>query len=268
MKPVLIQNEFFLWTEKNYWSVPELETQVREWMRDHWNHPCVVIWDMQNETRSDRLGDIINKYRPLDLSNRQWENGWSKPAGENDPVEDHNYLNYKDRRGGKISPWRMPAYTYSSGAMGTNCFNPTAHAMILNEYGWLWLRRNGDPTILSKGFYSGMVPDYTAQQRMDLYGYLIAGETEYFRAYRNYAGVNFFTYLTADFPTAFTGDLFQDIPNLKLNPIYENYMREACKPLGVYLHFWMAEIKVNSRPGRFPIVLINDEYQKLKGNWK
>lgn len=263
---LLIQNEFFLWTEKTYWSIPELETQLGEWMRDHWNHPSVVIWDMQNETRSDRLGDIINKFRPLDLSNRQWENGWSKPAGENDPVEDHNYLSYADRRGGKISPWRMPAYTYGSGAKGTNSFNPSAHASILNEYAWLWLQRNGEPTILGKGFYAGMVPDYTTQQRMDLYGYLIAGETEYFRAFRNYAGVNFFTYLTADFPTAFTGDLFQDIPNLKLNPIYEKYMREACKPLGVYLHFWMAEIKVNGgKPGKFPIVLINDEYKKLKG---
>ena len=101
---------------------------------------------------------------------------------------------------------------------------------------------------------------------MDLYGYLIAGETEYFRAFRNYAAVHFFTYLTADFPTAFTGDLFQDVQNLKLNPVYENYMREAFKPLGVYLHFWMAEIKVNSDvKGRFPVILINDEYRKLKG---
>jgi beta-galactosidase/beta-glucuronidase len=208
---LLIQNEFFLWTEKNYWSVPELETQLGEWMRDHWNHPSVVIWDMQNETRSDRLGDIINKFRPLDLSNRQWENGWSKPAGENDPVEDHNYLSYTDREGGKISPWRMPAYTYDSGAKSIYSFTPSSHASVLNEYAWLWLQRNGEPTILSKGFYSGMVPDYTTQQRMDLYGYLIAGETEHFRAFRTYAGVNFFTYLTADFPTALYERSFQTI---------------------------------------------------------
>jgi len=263
---LLIQNEFFLWGEKPYWSVPEFENQVGEWMRDHWNHPSVVIWDMQNETRWDKLEGIINKFRPLDLSTRQWENGWSRPAGENDPVEDHNYLNYSDPNGGKISPWRMPVYVYGNGASGTNSFNPTAHASVLNEYAWMWLQRNGKPTILSEDFYNNMAPDYTDRQRMELYGYLIAGETEYFRAFRNYAGINFFTYLAPDYETAFTGDLFKDVTNLELNPTYEKYIREAFKPLGVYLHFWIAEIKSNSdTPGRFPVVLINDEYRKLAG---
>jgi len=263
---LLIQNEFFLWGEKPYWSIPEFENQVGEWMRDHWNHPSVVIWDIQNETRWDKLEGIINKFRPFDLSNRQWENGWSRPAGENDPVEDHNYLNYSDPGGGKISPWRMPVYVYGNGASGTNSFNPTAHASVLNEYAWMWLRRNGKPTILSKDFYNNMAPGYTDRQRMELYGYLIAGETEYFRAFRNYAGINFFTYLAPDYETAFTGDLFEDITNLELNPIYEKYIREAFKPLGVYLHFWIAEIKANSdTPGMFPVVLINDEYRKLAG---
>ena len=263
---LLIQNEFFLWTHKDYWKIEELENQVSEWMRDHWNHPSVVVWDLQNETRWDKLEEIINKFRPLDLSFRQWENGWSKPAGENDPSEDHNYLNYSDREGGKISPWRMPAYTPKNAGRSINSFNPSVHASVLNEYAWLWLHRDGKPTILSEDFYNEIVPDYTDQQRMDLYGYLIAGETEYFRAFRNYAAVHFFTYLTADFPTAFTSDLFQDVQSLKLNTSYENYLREAFKPLGVYLHFWMAEIKVGSdSPGRFPVILINDEYRKLNG---
>ena len=156
---LLIQNEFFLWTYKDYWKIGELENQVGEWMRDHWNHPSVVIWDMQNETRWDKLEEIINKFRPLDLSNRQWENGWSRPAGENDPVEDHNYLSYTDPGGGKISPWRMPVYANGNGAKGTNSFHPSAHASILNEYAWMWLLRDGTPTILSKGFYNRIAPD-------------------------------------------------------------------------------------------------------------
>jgi hypothetical protein len=263
---LLIQNEFFLWTHKDYWKVEELENQLGEWMRDHWNHPSVVIWDMQNETRWDKLEEIINKFRPLDLSNRQWENGWSKPAGENDPTEDHNYLKYSDKDGGEISPWRMPFYDFENCRRGNNAFNPTTHASVLNEYAWLWLHRNGKPAVLTERFYNSFAPGYTDEQRMDLYGYMIAGETEYFRAFRNYAAVHFFAYLTADFPTAFTGDLFQDVRNLKLNPAYEKYLKEAFKPLGVYLHFWMAEIKVDPlAQGRFPIILINDEYQKLEG---
>jgi hypothetical protein len=263
---LLIQNEFYLWTQKEYWNIGELENQLGEWMRDCWNHPSVVIWDMQNETRWDKLEEIINKFRPLDLSNRQWENGWSRPAGPDDPVEDHNYLSYSDPKGGQISPWRMPVYANGNGAKGLNSFHPSAHASILNEYAWMWLRRNGTPTILGKGFYDRIAPGCTDQERQELYGYFLAGETEYFRAFRNYAGVHFFTYLTADFPTAFTGDLFQDVQNLKLNPVYEKYMREAFKPLGVYLHFWMGEIKKgSSRPGRFPVIIMNDEYRSLEG---
>ncbi len=263
---LLIQNEFFLWTQKDYWKIEELENQVGEWMRDDWNHPSVVIWDMQNETRWDKLEEIINKFRPIDLSNRQWENGWSRPAGENDPLEDHNYLNYNDPRGREISPWRMPVYANGNGAKGINSFHPSAHAVILNEYAWMWLQRDGNPTILGKGFYDRIAPNCTNQERQELYGYFLAGETEYFRAFRNYAAVHFFTYLTAVFPTAFTGDLFQDVQNLKFNPVYEKYMKEAFKPLGVYLHFWMGEIKVNSRrPGKFPVIIINDEYRDLQG---
>jgi len=263
---LLIQNEFYIWSYKDYWKIEELEDQIGEWMRDNWNHPSVVIWDMQNETRWDMLERIINKSRPLDLSNRQWENGYSKPAGENDPIEDHNYLSYNDPEGGKISQWRMPVYANGNGAKGTNSFHPSAHAAILNEYAWMWLLRDGTPTILSKGFYSQIAPNSSNLQRQELYGYFLAGETEYFRAFRNYAGVQFFVYLIADYPTAFTGDLFQDIQNLKINPVYEKYIKEAFKPLGVYLHFWMAEIKVNNDTrGRFPIVLINDEYRNLKG---
>ena len=174
---LLIQNEFFLWTEKNYWSVPELETQVSQWMRDLWNHPCVVIWDMQNETRSDRLGDIINRHRPLDLSNRQWENGWSKPAGENDRLRSQLSQLYRQTGRKNFSLENARLYILQRGNRN-ELFQPYFTCRHPDEYGWLWLRRNGDPTILSKGFYSGMVPDYTAQQRMDIY-VLIAGETEY-----------------------------------------------------------------------------------------
>ncbi len=67
--------------------------QYRDFMRDSWNHPSVVIWDASNETRWDFLGDkLIPAVRGLDLSGRPWENSYNKPQGATDPFEHHPYL--------------------------------------------------------------------------------------------------------------------------------------------------------------------------------
>lgn len=39
-------------------------------------------------------------------------------------------------------------------------------------------------------------------------------------------------------PHAVTCDNFADVTTLKLEPHFESYMREAFKPVGVYLDFW------------------------------
>ena len=49
--------------------------EYTEWMRERWNHPCVVIWDAQNESCTPETGKAIRAVRHLDLSNRPWENG-------------------------------------------------------------------------------------------------------------------------------------------------------------------------------------------------
>jgi hypothetical protein len=67
---------------------------------------------------------------------------------------------------------------------------PTGHALILNEYGWIWLNRDGSPTELTKKLYPRLLGEgATAQDRLALNAYLLAGITEYWRAYRQYAGV-------------------------------------------------------------------------------
>ena len=97
---LLIQNEYFVWTGKAWHGA---ENQVRfdaaqmireygEWMRDHWNHPSVAIWDANNETFDPIFGEkIIPAVRGLDLSNRPWENSYNPPVGPDDPMEDHPY---------------------------------------------------------------------------------------------------------------------------------------------------------------------------------
>ena len=63
---------------------------------------------------------------------------------------------------------------------------------------------------------------------------------------RKCAGVLHFVYLTGCYPGAYTCDNFQDVAALKLEPHFADYVREAFKPLGVYLNFWQPEAPANS----------------------
>ncbi|MCX6376988.1 MAG: hypothetical protein NTU88_13310, partial [Armatimonadetes bacterium] len=149
---LLIQNEFFVWEYRNQWDTEEMARQYGEWMRDNWNHPSVAVWDASNETRSETLMQIIERVRGLDLSNRPWENGYNIPAGPDDPVEDHPYLFGRLGRG-----FEIPELERMTGAKTTNSPHPTGHAVIINEYGWLWLNRDGTPTELTKDVYARLV---------------------------------------------------------------------------------------------------------------
>ncbi len=268
---LLIQNEYFVWTlgqgQEKKWSKDELIREYQEWMRDHWNHPSNAIWDATNETVADIFGDeIIPAVRSLDLSNRPWENSWNLPQGPNDPMEAHPYLTivYK----GHPLSFEMTELERMNGSGSPE--NPesssTGHARILNEYGWLWLLRDGTPTPVSKPVYDKMLgPDATGEQRLELNGYLLGGETEFWRAHRYFAGVLHFVYLSSNYPGVYTADHFKDIQNLILDPHFENYMSQAFKPLGVYINFWQPSLEAGSKRRIF-VMMVNDEYEEAKGN--
>jgi len=266
---LLIQNEYFVWTGQN-WHGPENQIhfdsgdmiqEYKEWMRDNWNHPSVVIWDANNETWDSAFGEkIIPAVRGLDLSNRPWENSYNPPEGPDDPVEDHPYEFQTMADGGP--PFNMTTLE-SPGGMAPGA--PSGHALILNEYGWLWLNRDGTPTELTKKLYPALLgKDASAQQRLALNAYLLAGLTEYWRAYRRYAGVLHFVYLTSSDPAGYTSDHFRDVTNLQLHPEFRDYMSNAFAPVGVYLSFWQPTVE-SGRLRSIPVMLVNDEYRKVEG---
>ena len=57
------------------------------------------------------------------------------------------------------------------------------------------------------------------EQRFEVCGYLLAGITEFWRAYRRYAAVMYLAYLDASLPESFTCDNFRDVENLVLEPL-------------------------------------------------
>ena len=268
---LLIQNEYPIWNGRKDWSTvfPQMDLRMMTaefaaWMRDNWNHPSLVIWDASNEAVARSLAEqIIPEVRKLDLSGRPWENGYNLPSGPDDPTEDHNYMYLYGH--GKLPTFKMADLERMTSARGFISAWPTAHATILNEYGWLWLNRDGSPTILTKELWNALAgPRSTAEERFEMNAYLLAGLTEYFRAHRTYAGVLHFVYLGASHPRTFTSDHFRNVAKLELDPHFLNRVGEAFKPLGVYINFFQPRLEAGSER-RIAVMMVNDEPRPVAG---
>ncbi len=282
---LLIQNEYFVWTGHPSWSAEyrarydtaEMITEYREWMRDNWNHPSVAIWDATNESWLPEFSStIIPAVRGLDLSNRPWEDSYNVPAGPDDPVEDHQYLLYDLAMGDGSAtgtkghpPFKMSDLEDMMGPAPTGATIKSGHANILNEYGWVWLNRDGTPTLLTDKLYPRLLPadQNTTENRFALQAYMLGGETEFWRAYRHYAGVLHFVYLTASDPKAFTSDHFRDLKKLELEPHFLKAMEQAFNPLGVYLNFWQPTLATGA-PRDYVIAMVNDLDKPRAGTLK
>jgi beta-galactosidase len=265
---LLIQNEYFVWTGhpdwrsgyKDRYDTQEMITEYSEWMRDNWNHPSVAIWDASNESWLPQFSStIIPQVRHLDLSDRPWENSYNVPVGPNDPVEDHQYLFFDTSMEDQGPQFKMTDLESMLGPTPNSTTYKSAHAMILNEYGWMWLNRDGTPTLLTQKLYPKLLGDKnTTENRVALYAYLLGGETEFWRAYRHYAAILQFVYLTASDPKAFTSDSFRDLKNLQLEPHFVKAMEQAFNPLGVYLNFWQPTLSLGEQR-HLTVAMVNDE---------
>lgn len=270
---LLLQWEFPIWSDREPWYFKtyreeEMIAQFKGFMRDNWNHPSVVIWDASNETRWPALGErIIPAVRGLDLSNRPWENGYNGPQGPDDPVEDHPYQ-FSGHSFGAKTPFDMPDLEKMAGPRTPpKAAGSPPHAAIINEYDWLWLHRDGTPTALTRKVYENLGltgPGVSAERRFEEYAYRLGGLSEFWRAYRNYAGLMYLAYLDGDLPTCFTCDNFRNVEKLEFEPRFEHYMSEAFKPLGVYVNFWQPTLP-KGKPRAYNVVLVNDTQEKASG---
>jgi hypothetical protein len=271
---LLIQNEFFVWTGGPGWyqnysrthDPEEMIRQYKDWMRDNWNHPSVAVWDANNETKDAMFGDkIIPAVRPLDLSHRPWENSYNPPVGPDDPVEDHPYL-MQSGANGKLT-FNMTQLETMDGKPRPGSLPSDKHAPLINEYGWLWLNRDGTPTLLTENLYPQLLgtTNSTARERLDLYAYLLGAKTEFWRAHRAYAGIIHFVYLTCSYPGVYTADHFADVTRLKLDPAFADYLGEAFKPLGVYINFFQPTLH-SGEERTFRVMLVNDHSKPVVGS--
>jgi hypothetical protein len=256
---LIIENEFFIWRWDERWDMTQVREHIVRWMADCWNNACVGWWSLSNETHYLPSRALVEELRVVDLSRRAWNNGFNLPAGPHDPVDDHDYRIQArmpwHENGRQL--WTDLDYEQSTGAKTHGSPHPSAHATVLNEYCWYWLHRDGTQTLLTDGAYNRFFLGATSEERRQLYAEFLAGETEHFRAHRNFAGVLHFTYLTCDHPFAYTGDLFQDVKKLEVFPCYDEVLQNAFHPLGIYLNFWRRRLE--SGPSTIDVSIINDD---------
>ncbi len=261
---ILIQDEFPIWgggpkTWPAELTSRQLIQEYTEWMQERWNHPCVVLWDAQNETRTEETGKALLAVRGLDLSNRPWDNGYGLAQSPDDCFESHPYLFSNPNF--KLSGLARVSGVPKGNARANTGNNP----IIINEYDWLWLNRDGSPTTLSRKVYGNLLgPDATAAQRRHLNARYNAALTEFWRAHRACAGVLHFCGLGYSRTNGQTCDNFIDLEKLRFEPEFQACMADAFSPVGLMIDEWRSGLP-GGKEADVPVVVSNDLYQDWKG---
>ena len=254
---MLLFSEFPLWTlrpnffmgyTKDYVGPEMVRKEMRPWVLDQLNHPSIIYYNGCLETYLPWTTDVIKEVRRIDISNRPWTNSWNTPIDDDDPIEDHEYEYHTTGLPG------YPVFDFASlesrGGFERQAHGeiPSSHPAVISEYGWLFLSRDGEPTPLTGRVYRDIdFPTDTPDERFKTHAYLHAGLTEYWRAFRHYAGIIQISYLSWSDPGKCSAGYLSDLENLEFHPYFEEYVKDAFSPLGVYLNFWHKEIKFGGK---------------------
>ena len=264
------------------WSLKDLEKEFTGWVQENWNHPGIGWWDASNENHNPLPYEVVPLVRDLDMT-RAWDSGsYRAPDRKNDPLEEHPYklsgtsfMNSNPRDYGLADLDlfdRQPPKANGLIFATWDGEGAREHAYINNEYGWLWLTRDGtDATHISQAAYDILAPgvELKPEERREIYAYVASELSGYWRAGRGYAGVQHFLYLGmcrdkddiqegADItePSA-TCDNFVDIPALEMEPHWARWAPQAFSPVAINIDRWDPDFY---KPGQqdIPVTLIND----------
>jgi hypothetical protein len=136
-------------------------------------------------------------------------------------------------------------------------------AQLVNEYGWIWLWRDGRTSKLTTRIYDYYLGDASDPQvNRSFQAYWLQCETEWLRSIRQHAGVLAFTHLTNNY--GYTGDWYiNDIKDLEPGPTLA-WFKHAFAPSAVFINHpderYMKQFKPHA-PGSdllFTLKAIND----------
>jgi hypothetical protein len=273
---IVLQNEWLYW--QNHGWDEQVRKEYTNWVWSDGNHPSIVIWDAINENWDAFIGNVlIPELKKLDPT-RIWDAGYmtSDEMGGNDEMDEpHPYRmlnttvmtpeamkNYFERRLydlGDLDNWRESRKVLEAGV-----------PQLVNEYGWIWLWRDGRPAKLTVNNYNYFAGENaTPDQRREMQAYWLQLETEWLRAERSIAGVLAFCYLTNNF--GFTGDWFiNNIKDLEIAPTLK-WFKHCFAPQAVFINLVDQRYMKHPAPHKpgskllFNAVGINDYSRQAKG---
>ncbi len=272
---MVFQNEWLYW--QNHGWDEQIRTEYTDWVWSDGNHPSIVIWDAINENTNSYIGNkLIPELQKLDPT-RIWDAGYmmeSDLTGVDPMDEPHLYragwnlmkqenpgewLAKNPYRLGKMDDWEPGQLQYLEASA----------TQLVNEYGWNWLWRDGQPAKLTKNIYDHILGENaTPSQRREMQAYWLACETEWIRGERTMAGVLAFCHLTNNY--GYTGDWY--INNIKdLEPgISLKWFKNAFAPANVFIdladqRYFPNGNYVSGEQLNFNLVGVNDLKVKISG---
>lgn len=270
---IMFQNEWLYWQNHGWDS--QIEKEYTEWVWSDGNHPSIVIWDGINENWDDYIGnELIPELMALDPT-RIWDAGYMTSEqlknGFDDMDEPHPYEGPRpwiDANKYSTNPYPLGNLDYRNEKNIRSM--ESGAAQLVNEYGWIWLWRNGEPAKLTVDVYKHYLgQDATPEERRYLQAYWLQLETEWLRSIRQHAGVLSFCYLTNNY--GYTGDWFMnDIANLEPAPTLP-WFRHAFAPAAVFINLTderYTKFTEPHDPGTnlfLNLAGINDERKPVKG---
>lgn len=262
-------------------TAESLIPEFTEWVESLCNHPSIVLWDSNCEGRTQETTKAVRAVRDLDPQGRPWGDGWNPPQRECDPFNAHWYVQwnaamYDEPTGiSSLADSRKSAIGYPLGGTVEEMIahlrtprsifdgvpvNYGGNAVLLEEYGWMWLTREGNPTRQSQKVYDTLTdwPVATADERRYTRARILAAETEFFRCNRAMAGVLIFCGLSSSHGKSFTTDFFADVATLEYDPYFREYVGDAFAPAGLMVDVWRREL-AGGMLHEIPVVAINDD---------
>lgn len=236
---IVLQNEWLYW--QNHGWDEQVRKEYTNWVWSDGNHSSIVIWDAINENWDSYIGNtLIPELKELDPT-RIWDAGYmtSDQMGTNDEMDEpHPYRALTLMHSSELNDY-FKNNPYNLGALHENWvgFSSILDAgvpQLVNEYGWIWLWRDGRPSKLTLNNYNYYLGENaTPEQCRELQAYWLELETEWLRSERSVGGILAFCHLTNNY--GFTGDWFiNDIKDLEPSPAFR-WFKHCFAPSAVFI---------------------------------